>query len=363
MMFARRIALVLYAVVGAACAPQEQAAPDAGWTRGDPTGRSPAQDLDGETPLGLVPQMPEAPESGLHVLFANVGNVDVYRCDSSVFKLCAQEAEEAIRVRLAEIRPDIVALSELITQEVCEGAAEWPAWHVCHPSFGGGERSQARRLLGPGYTIVCETRKGYECVGVRTGAGRIAGCEEGALCRNARSMAPVDGCDDGFTLSAVTVEWSGRTLDVINAHPPSDSFSARVPHCRVPYLKAALEPQGVPESLRKADVAIFGGDLNFDPYRAPATDADVQYWNERVSLSRDDAARAFALHSGAIEHDPPYWTTPLLRRTLDHVTSVGMKGRCRTLGAAKDHPALDRNTGTELQRLDHLAQWCLLDFQ
>ncbi|MHB8875597.1 MAG: hypothetical protein ACYC8T_18080 [Myxococcaceae bacterium] len=357
-----RALVPLAAIVLLACPPPVPAVPDAGRNTGSPEGPWHEQDMKGEAPLDAGAQMPEAGEGAFSVLVANVGNIDVYRCDTVIYKLCSLDSERAIAARIATARPDIVLLSEVLAPGQCDGLTGLAPWHVCHPDNLTGELDQARRLLGPGYTISCEPRNGYECIAIRIGFGSLRDCPDGELCRGLSRVAPpVAGCDPGFTLSAISAEVDGRALDLIVGHPPS-GFTPEAAGCRRAYLPAALEPAGTAGSLRESPLALFGGDLNMDPYRTPA-DPDALYWNSRVRPALDGPGGPLCLNSGPIEHDPPYWTGPLVRRTWDHVVSEGLAGRCRTLGAARNHPPLDNNTGTELQRLDHLAQWCVLSFR
>lgn len=327
--------------------------------QGDPyTSRSREQDMQGEAALGLWSDMPEAGKDAFSVLVANVGNIDFLRCDSAVYKLCDADQEARIAARIKQLEPDVALLVEVMNPKQCEAlAATAPDWHVCHPDRPQGD--QARRLLGDDYTIACEPRAGYECVGIRKAFGALTSCAAGGLCRpGLRTAGPFDGCDPGFTIAAATARIDERQVDLVVAHPPS-ATSPEAIACRRAYLPAALAAQGEDGSLRRGAAAIIGGDLNLDPWRAP-TDADGAYFRERVGL--EAGAAALRAHSGPVERDPPYWTALLLRRTLDHVASEGLVGRCITLGAAPDALALDLGQGTELQRLDHLAQYCVLSW-
>ena len=343
----------LACALAAACGPTPR-------NLGDPSGLSREQDVSSEAPLALAVSMPAAGPGAFSVLAANVGNIDVFRCDAAVYKLCARAQEDAIAARVRQLRPDVALLAELMNPSQCEAlAASVPDWHVCHPAQALDEPDQARRVLGPDYTIACEKRRGYECIGVRKDFAALQECPRGALCRGAlRSLLPLPGCDDGFTISAATAVIDGEPVDLLVGHPPSGWTSDSVA-CRRQYLPWALEPRGEGPSLRAAPKALFGGDLNLDPFRQPQDD-DAAYFLSRVRLDFGAEGGPFALHSGPVEHDPPYWSAPLLRRTLDHVVSEGLVGRCETLGAAPLRPALDLAQGTELQRLDHLAQYCVL---
>lgn len=340
-----------------ACAPAPSAP---GRNLGDPRGVSREQDQGQEAPLGLGGDVPDAGARAFSLLAANVGNIDLFRCDTAIFKLCAKDQEDRIAAAIARAKPDVALLSELVTPEQCDALGpRVEPWHVCHPTNRAQEPDQARRLLGAGYTIACEPRRGYECVAVRSAFATLEGCAPGALCRGLlRSAAPVAGCDEGFTISAVTATVDGEAVDLVVAHPPSGLTPQSIA-CRRDFLPAALAPRGVGSSLRQAGLALIGGDFNLDPFRRPM-DADVQLWRERVRFSSSSPGGALLQHSGLPEHDPPYWTAPLTRSTWDHVLSEGFAGRCATLGAQKDHPALDEQKGTDLERLDHLAQYCVV---
>lgn len=335
-------------------------APDVGRALGDPSGRSPAQDQQGEAPLELAFDMPDAGPRAFSVLAANVGNIDLFECDSAIFKLCNAAQEARLTAALARARPDIALLSEVITPEQCDALQDSvDAGHVCHRDHRASEPDQVRRLLGPDYTITCEPRRGYECIAVRKGFATLEGCADGALCRGlSRTAPPVAGCDDGFTLSAVTATLDGRELDLVVAHPPSGAMAANK-QCRADFLPAALGEVGAPDSVRTQPRAILGGDFNMDPFRR-AGDVDVTYWRERVRFSYAAGGPALVMHSGLPESNPPLWSAPLNKQTWDHVLSTGFVGRCVTLGAAAGFPALDAPQGAELSRLDHLAQYCLL---
>lgn len=327
---------------------------------GDPRGDWRDQDLGTEATLGLAFDMPEAGDGGFSVLAANVGNIDLFRCDTAAFKLCAKDQEDRIAAALRRARPDVALLSELITPEQCDALASTvEPWHVCHPTNRSVEPDQVRRLLGDEYTIACEPRRGFECIAVRQSFAELLGCPPGGLCRGRlRGAAPVPGCDEGFTVGAITATIDGAQVDLVVAHPPSGLTAANI-ECRRATLESLLAPPRSAGALRENALAIVGGDFNLDPYRRPM-DADVRLLRERSRFSLTSDGGPLVFHSGLPENDPPLWTTPLTKSTWDHLLSEGFIGRCVTLGARKAFPPLDEAKGSDVERLDHLAPYCVL---
>lgn len=322
----------------------------------------PGQQID-DDPLGLDWDMPEA-DDGLDVLVANVGNVDVLRCNNVDFNMCWVEQEEIVADQIAWRSPDLILLQEVLVPEQCDELDEGDVDddHVCHRDHDFDEPAQVRRLVGDDYTIACDDQNGYECVAAKVGVASIEDCDDGELCWDlARAGDEIDGCDPGFTVSAVTVDYDGTLFDVVNVHPPSDAPGVDDPQqCRHDYFDKFF---GDDAPLIEQELVFVGGDFNFDPYRDSESNPEVELWRQHVSTSFEqtsDDPDQFAYHSGIVEHDPPYWTILLMSRTWDHAISNGLKGRCVTLGAHPGEPAIDLFHGNEGERLDHLALQCRL---
>ena len=329
----------------------------------DPLDAWPGQEIDAE-PFDVDWDMPES-DDGLRFLVANVGNVDIMRCGNVAFNMCWTEQEKIVAEEIAARDADVILLQEVLTTEQCDALDDDDVDddHVCHSSYAPDEPEQARRLVGDDYTIACDAQQGWECVATRVGAVSIVGCQDGQFCRDfARTNAPIDGCDPGFTVSAVTIEFDDRLLDVVNVHPPSDAPGTEDPQqCRHDYFQTFFDDDA---PLIEEDKVLVAGDFNFDPYRQSEDNPDVAIWHEFVSTSfeqtRDDRL-TFAYHSGLPEHNPPYFTTPILDRTLDHAISNGLYGRCITLGAQPGEAPLDRAKGHPIEQLDHFALECVLN--
>jgi hypothetical protein len=321
---------------------------------GSSNGKSNEQNQMGEMVFQVNSKMPLAGANAFSVLAANVGNVDVFRCESAIYKLCDADQEQRVANNMARLKPDIALLSETMNESQCESLQRVPDWHVCHSSRRAQSKSQARRILGDDYTIACEPRRGYECIGVRKEFAQVQGCKSGDLCLGLlKSAAAVDGCDDGFTLSSVMIELDGSTLELAVAHPQS-GFSEKDKKCRADFLSPLFQ---VPSIVRSQKRILVGGDFNLDAFRFKGPDSDL--FNQFVQVDFGD--KPLTYHSGFTEKNPPYWSSPLSRVTMDHVFSSDLIGRCVTLGAAKDNPALDAPSGADdLQKLDHLAQYCVL---
>lgn len=294
-------------------------------------------------PLLTLAQLACAPEvepPSLTLLSANVGNT-LLSCADYAYKLCHTDVEERARERIAELAPDVILLQEVVGRGQCDELAEQDPAFTCHEQQREREPSQARRLVGDAYSIACDGRRGFDCVAVKTSFGAIAGCSEGARCGDAETPPAPEGCDDGFSVSAVdVVPKGGGSFRLVNGHPASGFETA----CRAQQLRQMFE------QLAGDGAALVAGDMNLDPW----TDSDesVSVWDEHVG----DGKR-FRAHSGAAEHEPPYPTSvnPLSENVLDHVVSDFLEGTCVTLGEAPGSERLDGGEG-----MDHRALSCAL---
>lgn len=287
----------------------------------------------------------------LTLLQANVGNVSLDCYGGYMSNLCSVPVEERLAANIQSLQPDIVVLQELVSPEQCDDIDENNPDRVCHEAHLAEEPLQARRLVGPGYTIVCDERNGFECVAVAASFGSIEGCGQNEVCLNsAETLEVPQDCDPGFTVSAVTVaptEESVQTFKVINGHPASGLEV----DCRADQIRRIFESVGDNQALApEAIPSMVAGDFNLDPYRQ--NDESVNIWKDHVGQDK-----TFSYHSGIAEHDPPYYTSfsAIGNYTLDHVVSNTAQGTCLTLGEAPDTDRLDGGAGC-----DHRALWCAL---
>lgn len=297
--------------------------------------------------LLLASCAPAAPGSVL-LLSANVGNSLLACGGDYAYKLCDAAVERRLAQRIASEDPDVVVLQEVLGREQCAGFDEVDPGRSCHPDVGAETARQARRLLGPGYTIVCDQRRGYECTGVHTRFGAVAECETGTLCDAARTAAAVPDCPTGFSMSAVEVTPAGGVpFTLVNAHPDSNPGG----ECRAAQLAQSLV--GV-DALAAAPRALLAGDFNLDP--DVDNDPAAALWVDHVGMA--DEGLRFRYHSGHAEKSPPYPTssTVLGDRVIDHVVSDFATGACTTLGEAPGTERLDGGEGT-----DHRALLCELE--
>lgn len=329
---------------------------------------------DGGRDGGGLPGGPMAPLA-VRLLQANVGNVDL-GCRDVNSKLCDTAVEARVTRGITAIDPDVVLLQEVLPFALCRAKSSWPDDHVCHSPAGAPQAvpDQARRLLGDGYTIVCEPAHGWDCIAVRSALiESIAPDAEGRECRvgdlcgnpNNHGVAPggrisdyrvptIDSTDDeGFHIFDVEVRMAGRAVRLVSGHPQSgfgfpgmgEATAARAEQVRRMFERAEGSAR-----------VIVGGDMNLDPF-ARRGDASTEAWNAHVDLY-DEAGTLtregrFRYHSGIVERIPPWPTTsylaPLPNHTLDHVVSSFASGNCVTRrgdsridgGRGMDHFALD----------------------
>ncbi len=276
------------------------------------------------------------------VLTWNVGNADVLNCNKMYYKLCMNKWEEKVTQGLAEIKPDIVNLQEILDVQWCEKQSppEKSPKKVCYQYDQQEIRDQARRVLGPGYTIVCDSRARFECTGVRVGFAKVAGCPDGELCREKAHIVQdvPEGCDPLANIFAIDIEAGGDTYRIVNGHPIASDKT-----CRTGEVQRMFEGYGSVPPLALADrPTLITGDMNLDPFKAPKTDSDILVWDKHVG-----DGKPFYYLSGPAEHTPPYETDA--GRTLDHVVSNFAEGSCVTLGQAPGRP---RPAGIPTLRMD-----------
>ncbi|HOY64262.1 MAG TPA: hypothetical protein PLK80_06720 [bacterium] len=290
----------------------------------------------------------------LRVLTANVGNADILNCGNKYFyKLCLVEWEKKVADGIAKLSPDIVSLQEVLDVQWCEAAAvEKNKKNVCFRFEDRKERHQVRRLLGEDYTIVCDGRANYECIGVKKSAGTVEGCVSGELCRAPGWPLTIEtpgGCSTKTVVFGVDAEIRGKRVRIVNGHP-----SAADAGCRAEELRRLFEGyEGFP-ALAVADrPAIIMGDMNMDPFQGDAAKDDVAVWRKHVGDGKE-----YYYLSGPAENDPPFRTCSGF--TLDHVITNAARGSCVTLGQAPGTERLDGHPkGAPIQEApDHFALLC-----
>lgn len=267
-----------------------------------------------------------APAPDLLVLVANVGNLDMLEggpCADWPARgaLCTKAHEDAVAEQVRAIRPDVAVLMEVLDPSRCEDGLE-----VC-----GGEAS-VRRLVGDGYTILCDAIGGYDCLAVRDDIP-VDGCGRGERCVAETPPQP-DACvgiGDFSSVSRARLVVRGRDLDVVVMHP-YQAVNDDEDRCRAAQVQQAFDLAG-------EGAALLAGDVNYDPYRLGAWFGTGEVWARHVGRGRRFA------HHGAGRPLPE--TTWLGALTMDHVVSDGLLGTCRV-----------RDLGVE--GLDHRALVCPL---
>lgn len=323
---------------------------------------------------GALPGGPLAPLP-LRLLQANIGNVD-FACRDVKGKLCETAVEARLARGIAAVDPDVLLLQEVLPFALCKAKASWPDDHACHATPGAPQPvpDQVRRLLGSGYTVVCEPAHGWDCVAVRSALvesiapdreGRA--CRVGDLCGNPANHGAAPGAglsdyrvptidstdDEGFHIFDVEVRMAGRTVHLVSGHPQS-GFG--FPGMGAATAARADQITRMFDRVKGHARVLVGGDMNMDPF-AKSGDASTEAWSAHVDRYDDKGALTregrFRYHSGIVERVPPWPTTsylaPLPNHTLDHVVSTFATGSCATRrgdarldgGRGMDHFALD----------------------
>ncbi len=341
-MAALRISPALVCLLLVGC-PDSTPGPGDGPTPGDLS-------ADASVDLG-APDMDLTGKIVLRVLTANVGNLDeaekttcpTYHKGSQ----CELSTEKVIAANIARHAPDVVVLGEVWDTDRCKGKAEKNAGFVCHAPNKLSPVQQARRYLGPGYTIVCDGIAHFDCIGARTSRVTMdpALCAAGKLClgksKTPAHPGPCAGIGTITSVSSAGVTVDGLSFTVINGHP-LNAINTKGDACRLAQYKQIFE------QLAAGKRNLIMGDFNGDPIRFPSVFPSFVYWNTMVG-----PGKRFRYHSGPAEATPPppTWMSSV---TLDYVLSDFAGGTCHTLGKTADKDRLDHPT----YRMDHLGIVC-----
>ena len=211
------------------------------------------------------------------VLTYNVGHGDA-EYPNYPLRLWSQSYEDYVGSVIRQMAPDIVVLQEVLSGKTCEIFNEIDPNKTCYE--WDTRLRPAMRLIGPGYSVVCDQREQVECIGVKIAFGTIDGVEPGAYvetgahtpalplpgCNWAAGECDNDRCDAESTVSDVLVHTAAGPLRVVHMHPSAQvsAFVSGDP-CRARQLRQVFENGIVPgdvSMVRPGEQALILGDWN-----------------------------------------------------------------------------------------------------
>ncbi len=293
-------------------------------------------------------------EPDLRVLTYNLGNGDA--TGRYALRIADQSYEDHVGQQLRLRDADIVLLQEVLTPNRCALFEELDPGFTC---FMSTERpAPVERILGDGYSVVCDANQHVECIGVKVSWGGIRGVPLGGFdIDHARTVGlpgpacdyvggTCDGtstdCDAESSISTIVVDTPEGAIRVIHAHP-----SAIGEICLSRQLRQVF---GFVDELP----TVLGGDWNFDPSRL-ADVAVAGIWADWVGENR-----RFHNHLGYTKGCELERTSVAQNASLDRVVTDFARGSCRVW----TEPRLDDGfdfVGLIGRRSDHYAVECELE--
>lgn len=203
----------------------------------------------------------------LTVVTLNVGTLNL--ADPIYLRHISNQAyEDFIGARLRTLGADLVALQGLLPPIVCSTANETDPARTCFES--NLRPTQAERLLGPDYQVVCDAVRGVTCLGVhrrvgipptavrQTASAPLPPCSVGA---NACDEAH---CDEDSSVTRLALDTPGGPILVVffllsgPGRGAGGFYTGQ--SCRAPQVEQLFEPAGTLGSE-----PLLVGDLAFDP--------------------------------------------------------------------------------------------------
>jgi endonuclease/exonuclease/phosphatase family metal-dependent hydrolase len=274
-------------------------------------------------------------DNQISFLTANLGNSNL-RCQKYFWKLCIPEVERRITEEISNLQPDIVVFQEILSSPLCEESG----FHdngVCELN-SRMQSEQISRLLGEGYTIVCDSNQHMQCIGVKSKFARVLDCPLDCVCMNGRTIPIIENCNQNFTIFAVSIETKNqKQIDLVNVH-----LNSRSDTCREKMFVELFNPQN--EILVNSEILI-AGDFNIDLYKSNKQSSIVI---EQLLLTKKD----FHMHEVLDDDFEPITTFQFgpYQRTLDYIFSNFLIGEVVALGASDKTIRLDGGSG-----MDHTA--------
>lgn len=296
-------------------------------------------------PISLESIPPKTRENQISVLTANVGNSNLL-CQKFFWKLCIPEVEKNISQNIKILNPDIVVLQEIFSNDLCKKnkLAEKSSFCVYDAK---SMNSQAERLLGDSYTIVCDSNNFMQCIGIKKDFAQVIDCSEGNICFNGRTINSLDGCNPGFTIFAISVNTANQQqFDIVNIHLNSMDKT-----CRKKMLEELISNE---TPIIQSQNVLLMGDFNIDLYQGNEESKETI-----INLFSNAFKSTFVMHEAldsGFQPIPTFQFGPLTR-TLDYVFSNFLKGNMVALGRSKGTTRLDGGWG-----MDHTALFGILEF-
>jgi endonuclease/exonuclease/phosphatase family metal-dependent hydrolase len=288
--------------------------------------------------------LPEYP-ANLRILTINIGNGQLHGVDPNLrpyaLRIHHQAYEDHLASRIQALRPAIVGLQEVLPRHTCLRAGL--AWEdeperTCFDPLGRDDA--ARRLLGPDYSIVCDSDASVDCLAVHVEFGEILGLPLGGYEPVwPASSGPPPGfrtcdyianecqtkaaeCDaESSLLWADVATVFGERIRVVHIHP-----SAIGDACRETQLEQAFGHATEPwasETPEQPVHTLMLGDWNMDPERLGQPVEELLYY------AHIGPTRRLREHDERDHGCARVKTSPSNFATVDRVVSDFAKGRCR----------------------------------
>jgi endonuclease/exonuclease/phosphatase family metal-dependent hydrolase len=277
-------------------------------------------------------------EPNLRVVTVNVGNMHAH--GRYALRMRWQAYEDHIGAKLRALAPDVIALQEVLPRDACMDGTE--AWERDEEAtcYRADERPDAvRRLLGDGYSIVCDEVSGVDCLAVHRDYGTIEGLAAGgyaprwhgtfelpgdlALCDylDRECFEKVAACDAESSIVTATIATvTGAAIEVVHVHP-----SAFGQACRERQLSQAFAWLRDAKERAPDRGIMMLGDWNLDPDRLNRPTEEVLYY------SHVGPERLLREHDERDEDCARVPTGPFELGTLDRVTTDFAHGFCGVL--------------------------------
>jgi endonuclease/exonuclease/phosphatase family metal-dependent hydrolase len=289
--------------------------------------------------LGFVPEAPVdlslEVDANVRIMTMNVGNGE----DEGPYalRLLHQPYEDWLAARIQGLRPDVIALQEVLPRHTCIDDGE--AWEADerYTCFEADQREdQVRRLVGPDYSIVCDDVRSVDCLAVHVDFGTIEGLAAGGYDPEwSGTLALPDGfrrcdyvehecfeklavCDRESSVTMARIQTvAGPVIHTVHMHP-----SAFGQACRENQLAAGLRLSSEAKASDPDIALMVLGDWNFDPDRLGRPVEELLYYSHvgpgqlmREHDERDDVCARPV-------------TGPLDLASLDRVVTDFARGFC-----------------------------------